>query len=771
MQLGKYGLPMHPNRFYTLALLLALTLSSCALTKHVGEGERLLSRVSVRVDSLSLAEREEIGELMSLIPHQPNRRFLGLFRWTLGLYNLSSPHRTGFPHKQLRKWGDAPVIFNPTEADFGRANLTATMYNLGYLQAETELLVDSTRSKQARLTYIIHPGRRWQVGRYEESTSDSTILALLHPQDTLGQKRLYPGETYRSHLHAGAVLSPKRMRAEQERITEILRNRGYYTFTGDSVHFEVDTLFAEDVWVRGRISAPKDVYRIGQVRLLQRPRLEETPLREEECEGINFRLDGSHYIRSTELARRIWVRPGQLYSMQHTAATYAALSELPTLHGISLQYHADTTSKDSTLLNCDILTSSAQTKSISGDIVGTNSSGSLGVASSLTFTNSNLFHGGEQLRVQLRGGYESLRGRAYEHRNYGAEVSLALPRLLFPFRELSTRPSAIQSSTSLQISYDHHTRPEFSRDIFSLDWGYAWHSLHSPAYRHHLKVIDMDFLHFGYINEVFRSSMPLVTQILNYRDQFVFGASYLFRYNSLNDYRIATSPWVHHVRLFLQSSGNLLYGLARATGKKADSFGTYRFFGTDFAQFAKAELDYSGLRKFSSGNAFAYRLGLGLALPYGNSQFIPVELRYFAGGANSLRGWTARTLGPGSMPRSATRSIFDQVGDVKLEASAEYRMKMLGPLQLALFADAGNVWTIRPYEHQPQGDFQWNRFYKEIAISSGLGLRWDFDYFVLRFDLGCKLYDPQMENGRPWVISYQDPKELLAVNFAIGYPF
>ena len=160
-----------------------------------------------------------------------------------------------------------------------------------------------------------------------------------------------------------------------------------------------------------------------------------------------------------------------------------------------------------------------------------------------------------------------------------------------------------------------------------------------------------------------------------------------------------------------------------------------------------------------------------MAYPYGNSQYVPVDLRYFAGGANSLRGWSARSLGPGSMPRSASQSIFDQVGDIKLEMNAEYRMKILGPLQLALFADAGNIWTIRAYQNQPQGNFQWNRFYKEIALSSGLGLRWDFDYFVLRFDVGTKLHDPQVENGHPWVITYQEPKQLLAFNIAIGYPF
>ena len=754
-----------------LILGLLLILASCSTTRHVEPGSYLLSKVSIRVDSLPPAELEQLGDLTTFLPQQPNTKLLGLFDWTLYVYSLSNPKSNSFLSRQLRKWGDPPVLYNAEEAEFGRANLSAAMYNLGYLKAKTELQVDTTRSKRARLTYIITPGSRLKVGHFEEALSDTTLRPLLHPQDTLREKRLFRGELYRSYLHSGAILSPRAMQLEQERISQIFRNRGYYTFTADSVRFELDTLVASDVWVRSVISAPDEVYRIGRVQMKQRSHREELlPSYEAEQAGISFGLDPDHYIRPSELARRIWIRPGQLYSSQHTSSTYAALSELSSLQGVSIQYHVDTLSGDSALLNCDILATSAQTKSIGGDIVGTNSSGSLGVSSSLNFQNANLFHGGEVLRLQLRGGYESLRSRRNEHLNYGAEVGLTFPKLLFPLVG-SKGPSTIQSTTNLQMSYDHHRRPEFSRDVFSLEWGYSWHSHYTPAYRHHLKVIDLNFLHFGYINEDFRRSMPLITQILNYRDQFVLGASYLFRYSSLNDYRRATSPWVHNLRLFFQSSGSLLYGLSSALGRKRDVYGSYAFFGTNFAQFVKAEADYSGLRKLGEGNAFAYHLGLAVAYPYGNSQYVPVDLRYFAGGANSLRGWTARTLGPGSMPRSASRSIFDQVGDIKLELNAEYRMKVLGPLQLALFADAGNIWTMRPYENQPQGDFQWDRFYKEIALSSGLGLRWDFDYFVLRFDVGTKLYDPQSEEGHPWVISYQEPRQLLAFNFAIGYPF
>ena len=311
-----------------LILGLLLILASCSTTRHVEPGSYLLSKVSIRVDSLPPAELEQLGDLTTFLPQQPNTKLLGLFDWTLYVYSLSNPKSNSFVSRQLRKWGDPPVLYNAEEAEFGRANLTAAMYNLGYLKAKTELQVDTTRPKRARLTYVITPGSRLKVGHFEEALSDTTLRPLLYPQDTLREKRLFRGERYRSYLHSGAILSPRAMQLEQERISQIFRNRGYYTFTADSVRFELDTLVASDVWVRSVISAPDEVYRIGRVQMKQRPHREGSlPSYEAERAGISFGLDPDHYIRPSELARRIWIRPGQLYSSQHTSSTYAALSE------------------------------------------------------------------------------------------------------------------------------------------------------------------------------------------------------------------------------------------------------------------------------------------------------------------------------------------------------------------------------------------------------------------------------------------------------------
>lgn len=227
----------------------------------------------------------------------------------------------------------------------------------------------------------------------------------------------------------------------------------------------------------------------------------------------------------------------------------------------------------------------------------------------------------------------------------------------------------------------------------------------------------------------------------------------------------------HNIRFYVQTAGSLLMAYSRLTGAERDARGIYTFAGANILQFLRAELDYSGLYRLGGKNALAYHAALSGVLPYGNSNFLPIDLRYFSGGASSLRGWSARTLGPGSMSRSVGTSIYHQVGDIKLDLSAELRLRFAPSWELALFADAGNIWTARKYSEQVGGNFALDRFYKEIALSSGLGLRWDFDYFLLRLDAGLKLYDPQQAEGERWVFGRQSLGKLLGVHIALGYPF
>ena len=229
-------------------------------------------------------------------------------------------------------------------------------------------------------------------------------------------------------------------------------------------------------------------------------------------------------------------------------------------------------------------------------------------------------------------------------------------------------------------------------------------------------------------------------------------------------------PRVFTIRANIETAGNLLYGISKITGQHR-SDGAYKVFGIQYAQYVKGEADYSFVKNFDSRNALAFHAGAGIGIPYGNSSMIPFEKRFYAGGANSVRGWGVRTLGPGSYDaRNSVTDFINQCGDIRLDLSLEYRAKIFWVFEGALFVDAGNIWTIRNYENQPGGMFKLNKFYKQLAASYGIGLRMDFTYFLLRFDLGMKAHNPA-RNQETWPLFHPKWSRDAAFHFSVGYPF
>lgn len=734
---------------FLLLFLLVYALSGCASTRYVPTGDMLLARVSIVSDTTEVdAEVLPTNQLLNHLSQRPNRKLFGLFNWSLGIYNLSGSGNTWL-NRRLRRWGDAPVVFNAEEAERSATSLTAILYNKGYLDAHTTYTVDTISRRKVAVRYHLAPGRLFRVGRYEERIEQSMLDSLVHPLDTMALRKYFPTETYRTRLVKGSPLSTELMQQERRRLVQILRNRGYWGLNEGHMHFDVDTLPGHDsVWVQLRIDSLHQPYRIGNVTVTQ--------------------LSNNRAILPKVLNRRVWIRPGGLYTEEYTRRTYSALADLGAISSVGIQYTVDTVSA-APVLNCEITTTDEQSKEVVLDLIGTHSSGNLGANASVALVHNNLFGGAEYAKLLSRVGYERLGGAAQDHLNYGFEASLSLPRLLLPFASPKRRPT--KATTDLSLGYDYQTRPEFSRDIFSASWGYSWVTFSYPALRYSLKAIEVDYMHFGYINEGFIGNLPSITRALNYRDQFVLGSSILVNYLSSLDYRLKHSRWVHNVRIFAQSAGNLLYGFSSLVGARRDELGAYSLMNINYAQFVKGEIDYSGLYKLEGKNALAYHAALAVLYPYGNSRVLPIDLRYFSGGGNSLRGWNARELGPGGMPYSVGRSIFQQVGDIKLDLSAELRTRISSSWELALFLDAGNIWTVYPYDNQPGGEFRWDSFYKQIALSTGLGVRWDFDLFLLRLDLGAKLYDPQAVEGRRWAVGHYKPQDLFALHFALGYPF
>jgi len=421
-------------------------------------------------------------------------------------------------------------------------------------------------------------------------------------------------------------------------------------------------------------------------------------------------------------------------------------------------------------------------QAVSVELDGTNSEGDLGAGVALTYQHRNLAHGSEMLTAKLRGSYESISGNLDglindRYTEIASEVGITFPKFEFPF--LSRRfKQKVRASTEFAVSFNYQERPEYTRLIFGAGWKYKWQQrARDFQLRHNLDLIDVNVVSLprstlGFLDEIAPDN-PLLRY--SYEDHFIMRLGYtLYRTNrriptaTVNAFAI--QPYVSTLRVSGEVAGNLLYALSSIDGQKR-SEGVYKIFGIQYAQYAKAELDYTYTRNFNSRNALSVLVGAGVAVPYGNSQMVPFEKRFYAGGANGVRGWGVRTLGPGAYDsRNSVSDFINQCGDIRLDMSVEYRAKLFWVFEGALFVDAGNIWTIRDYATQPGGVFRFDRFYKQIAAAYGVGLRMDFTYFLLRLDLGMKAHNPA-EGQERWPLLHPRWGRDANFHFSVGYPF
>ena len=416
--------------------------------------------------------------------------------------------------------------------------------------------------------------------------------------------------------------------------------------------------------------------------------------------------------------------------------------------------------------------------SFSFEVEGTNTAGDLGAAASMSFTDRNLFRGSEQLTVKLRGAYESISnlpgysGDTYIE--YGLETNLDFPEFLAPFmsQELQRRS---QATSRFSLKINAQRRPEFQKTIFSTGWSYMWGDAWQKS--HQLDVVDLNYLVVPWISDHFRSEylnqITSARSILkyNYEDLLITKLGYTFYYSSS---RInAVDPFRFSVRVGVETSGNMLSLLSEPLGFEKNDNNQYKVFGVAFAQYAKHDFSFTANWRLDRTNNLVAHLEWGVAVPYGNSTSLPFEKRYFSGGANSVRGWSVRELGPGTY--HGDDKVIDyikQSGDIKLGASVEYRSKLFWKVNGAAFVDAGNIWTIRDYVEQPGGVFGFDTFYKQIAVSYGLGLRFDFGVLVLRLDGGMKAYNPSGTTFyKRLPLVHPSMNRDFAFHLAVGYPF
>ena len=346
------------------------------------------------------------------------------------------------------------------------------------------------------------------------------------------------------------------------------------------------------------------------------------------------------------------------------------------------------------------------------------------------------------------------------------EAKLSFPRFIAPVSKSYRKRSS--AASELSVSYNMQNRPEFHRRLFSAAWRYRWTDANrNTTYR--ADVIDLNYIYMPWISSTFKhdylDSVSNRNAILryNYEDLFIMKIGFSLAHNGRH----------HAFRANLETAGNLLNGFSHLLGEDKNERGQYTLFNIAYAQYVKGDVDYTHLIRFDRRNQLAIHAGFGIAYPYGNSRILPFEKRYFSGGANSVRGWSVRGLGPGKFKGSnGAIDFINQTGDMKLDLNAEYRTFLFWKFDGAVFVDAGNIWTLRNYEEQPGGQFKLDEFYKQIAVAYGIGLRLNFDYFVLRFDMGMKAVNPAYENNKEHfpIVNPRFSRD-FSFHFAVGLPF
>ena len=482
-------------------------------------------------------------------------------------------------------------------------------------------------------------------------------------------------------------------------------------------------------------------------------------------------------MRPKVLTDNLRFASGDLYKEQDVQQTYSSFGRLSALKYTNIRF-IETQVGDTAILNCYVMLTKSKHKSVAFEVEGTNSAGDLGAAASVSFQNRNLFHGSETFMVKFRGAYEVISGlqAGYSNNNYtefGVETSINFPNFLFPFVS-SDFKRRIRATTELGLQYNYQMRPEFLRTMASASWSYKWSQ--RLKIQHKIDLINIGFLYLPRISPKFREDYINKGQNdifqYNYQDRLIINMGYSYHYNSTGGSIVnnTISSDSYSVRFNFESAGNIMYALSKATNIRKNDNGEYAILGIPYAQYVKGEFDFAKNIRIDHRNSLAFHAGVGVAVPYGNAKTIPFEKQYFSGGANSVRGWSVRDLGPGSF--AGNGSLMDQSGDIKLDASIEYRSKLFWKFQGALFIDAGNIWTIRDYANQPGGVFKFNKFYKQIAVAYGLGLRLDLDFFILRFDGGMKAINPAYETKKEHypIINPKFSRD-FAFHFAVGYPF
>lgn len=731
------------NKILALPFIVVLFIASCSTTKFVPADDYLLKAVKIESEQSDV----KASTLMPYVQQRPNSKWFSLFKVPLSLYSMSGRDSTQWGTMFLRGLGEAPVIYDSVKAAASCDNMVMYLQSEGYLHAKASYTV-KRKGLKVEVKYKAIPGISYTIDSVNVVIEDDSVHNTLQSLGALDM-----------NLKRGMRFSIQTLDDERKRITNILTKEGYYKFNKDFIKFEVDSTVTP-----GMVDVTMYLHKYKASN-----NSPETNHRKYFINKVNFIPVNSKRmaLRPNVLQNNTTIKEGNKFSAAEVQNTYNNFSRLNAVRFTNI--HFDENEEDG-LLDCGIKVSTRKPNTISFQPEGTNTEGDFGAAATLTYSNNNIFRGSELFSVQFRGAYEAIKGLdGYQNQNYieyNVETRLAFPRIIAPFLSQNVRYDN-SAKSELMFSYNMQNRPEFHRRVLTSAWRYYWKGLHGLSYR--FDLIDINFVHMPWISSTFKSNYLDDTNYrnailkYNYEDLFIVKSGVNISYSYKNQ----------AFRTNIEVGGNVLNAISHLTKAKKNSDGQYTLFKIAYAQYVKGDFDYTRLLQLDVKNQLALHFGLGIAFPYGNSNILPFEKRYFSGGANSVRGWNVRELGPGKFRGSDGKIDFiNQTGDMKLDMNVELRTALFWKFNGAFFIDAGNIWTLKNYKDQPGGQFKFDTFLKQLAVAYGLGLRVNFDYFIVRLDCGMKAINPAYttSNGHYPIINPKLRRD-LSVHFAVGMPF
>ncbi|MBR6544122.1 MAG: BamA/TamA family outer membrane protein [Alistipes sp.] len=789
---------------YVMLVAMVMTIVSCSVTRDLPEGTYLLSSVRFEEDKSVPRDRRitvDKDGLDTYVRQSPNKKIFGLdfYVW---VYEHANPEKHDWWNNFKRKIGEEPVLLDSALTVKSVQNLETYLQTRGYFSSDVECKVDTiAKRRRVKMTYKIEQGLPTRIDSLSYDFRDSSLRSVIL------------ADTAASLLNRGDILDISRLDDERNRIAAWLNNRGYFDFTANNISYDVDTTergldAAVTMIVRptlvgynergGQIYENNAVYRLRNINIYPTydPMLRSTSGFKADAvidttyyNGLTIirDLNTTPQLRNAVLRRTVPLYPNYIYNASQISRTNKELMSMGFFSNSKvafdrvnqgdsyLTFIGEEAEKNTLVdsreryLDCNIYVTPALKQSMKVEVEASTTSTFYGLAATLGYSNTNAFRGAEAFDISARFGFEFMYARDVEKRSaqeLGLTLGLSFPRFLSPFWN---KPGMKISHprTRLELAFDYQNRPYYCRNIFTTRWAYSWQQGARSSLV--IRPVDINWIDVKSVDEAFLSDIDNQYLRTSFESQLTAGLSASWVYNTQ---RSNFDQNVTVVRANLETAGNLLQGLEKLFSHPAEGKDYYEIFGIRYSQYVRADLSASYKIDLGHKMALAGRLFGGVGVTYGNSmgRSIPFDRMFYCGGANSMRGWVPRTLGPGNKPEVHDNTYPAQVGDVRLEANLEFRFPIWWIFNAAVFVDAGNVWYLRDTEdNNPEEVFHFDNFYRQLGLNTGVGLRIDVTFIVLRLDLGIQLHNPGRPVGERWIHNFKWKN--MALNFGVGYPF